>query len=803
MRLAALPRRIRRWPTGSTAIRRPADGRDVRPGHAASGRCTVWSGRAGEIALGKVDDADGGVSEAWTGPQVAWKMARGRVGSFGGKVLNAWWAWIPLSVVFFLGLVDRRRLRSWHTLDLLALAVVRGLALVLQPGRGLRERAARRAAACVPRSSAPSWIGFRGRAAQPGALAGPCGCSRPRPSSSAGLRIGLNVETPRGVIDVGYAGVIGADRILDGQAPYGHMPVEERCAPAGLPTPTARSATGSRRTAAASRPTRAATPTARSPTSPTCPPSLLRLVGQVGFAARCPRDGDRVRPARRARPPPRRPALRRDARWAVALAFGWVAFPFTAYALNANTNDAIMPAILVWGFWLSHLGLRARRGGGAGRLDEVRRAPAGAALAHVPGRLPPPRRRCEFAAAFVVATAGRVLDPPARAEPRRGGAHLRRPHARVPARPRLAVLALGLGPVPRARDPRPLRRSAGAAGRRARAGRRRRRGPAAQGAARARRPERCRARRLRAHADALVVPLHPVVPALRPARALPARRDRTVAEPARADRSGLSWLGGCVPVAVLAWSRRRLLAVGFAWTSRASRRSPTRPSTGATASRSPAARCPTATSASSTRRGRSCRSFSPRSSPTTGRLRHRLPGADGLALAARCRADRALARRARSLDRQRSALSVAAFLAGVALLGPFVLTRFDLFAAALTLAASAPSSTGRDRLGPVLLGVAIATKIYPAVLLPLLVAGPGGARAARRRSTALALDRRHGARCLPPVRSSSRPRASPGASGVSSGGRCRSRASARPSCLRSTTPPGCRSAGRPARARRT
>jgi hypothetical protein len=29
-----------------------------------------------------------------------------------------------------------------------------------------------------------------------------------------------------------------------------------------------------------------------------------------------------------------------------------VAYPFTAYTLDANTNDAIMPAALVWGFWL-------------------------------------------------------------------------------------------------------------------------------------------------------------------------------------------------------------------------------------------------------------------------------------------------------------------------------------------------------------------------------------------------------------------------------------------------------------------
>jgi hypothetical protein len=37
----------------------------------------------------------------------------------------------------------------------------------------------------------------------------------------------------------------------------------------------------------------------------------------------------------------------------VALAFGWLAFPFTAYALNSNSNDSIMPAFLVWGFLLS------------------------------------------------------------------------------------------------------------------------------------------------------------------------------------------------------------------------------------------------------------------------------------------------------------------------------------------------------------------------------------------------------------------------------------------------------------------
>src|SRR5437867_8830141 len=34
----------------------------------------IWWGAAGEIATGKIDDRSGAVVEAWTGPQVAWKM---------------------------------------------------------------------------------------------------------------------------------------------------------------------------------------------------------------------------------------------------------------------------------------------------------------------------------------------------------------------------------------------------------------------------------------------------------------------------------------------------------------------------------------------------------------------------------------------------------------------------------------------------------------------------------------------------------------------------------------------------------
>jgi hypothetical protein len=34
------------------------------------------------------------------------------------------------------------------------------------------------------------------------------------------------------------------------------------------------------------------------------------------------------------------------------LAFAWAAYPFTQYVSNSNSNDAIMPALLVWGLWL-------------------------------------------------------------------------------------------------------------------------------------------------------------------------------------------------------------------------------------------------------------------------------------------------------------------------------------------------------------------------------------------------------------------------------------------------------------------
>jgi hypothetical protein len=169
-----------------------------------------------------------------------------------------------------------------------------------------------------------------------------------------GFRIGLNVETPRGVIDVGLAGVAGASRILDGQAPYGNMPRrDEELEPCGRPDTD-----GNVRD--------------RVQTNGRCETAIERgdTYGPVSYLAYVPATLAFGWSGRwDSLPAARATSIAFDvlvvaalaliglrfggARLAVALAFGWCAFPFTAYALNANTNDAIMPAFLVLGFWLA------------------------------------------------------------------------------------------------------------------------------------------------------------------------------------------------------------------------------------------------------------------------------------------------------------------------------------------------------------------------------------------------------------------------------------------------------------------
>ena len=171
-----------------------------------------------------VDPYSGRVTEAWTGPQVAWGMARGYPGAFGRSV-NSPWIWVTLCVLFVVPFLDvRRPLRLLH-LDLLMLVgfsvslaffndanLGLSVPLVVRPAR-LSRRAAR-----VHRP-APRRRGRRSR----------CGCSIPWQALAlltlflVGLRIGLNMIDGN-VIDVGYAGVIGADKLAHGRELYGAFP---------------------------------------------------------------------------------------------------------------------------------------------------------------------------------------------------------------------------------------------------------------------------------------------------------------------------------------------------------------------------------------------------------------------------------------------------------------------------------------------------------------------------------------------------------------------------------------------------
>lgn len=70
----------------------------------------------------------------------------------------------------------------------------------------------------------------------------------------------------------------------------------------------------------------------------------------------------------------------------------------------------------------------------------------------------------------------------------------------------------------------------------------------------------------------------------------------------------------------------------------------------------------------------------------------------------------------------RLALGLSPVAVAPIILGSLLLTRFDLYPAALSAVAVALLLAGRDRLGSGAVGLAIATKLYPAVLVPLAVA---------------------------------------------------------------------------------
>ena len=314
----------------------------------------VWSSLpdAGQIVEAKVEDSTGRVTEAWTGPQVAWKMARGYRGAF-GRAINDAWIWLLFSAVFLLGLADFRRLVSVRNLDLLVLLsfgfslyyfnhgrIFTAMPLIYPPLLYLLGRLiwiARRGRGSVGRPLWPAWVLLAGTV------------------FLMGFRVGLNVEASN-VIDVGLAGIDGAQRIAgEGESPYGHMPTDD-----GKACGAADSDGYVRE---------------HIQTNGRCESSNGRgdTYGPVSYLAYVPAyelvgfDGkwNGGSSTWSGLPAAHLAALIWDALAVLGLgllglrfggrllgttlAFAWASYPFTQYVSNSNSNDAIMPALLIWG----------------------------------------------------------------------------------------------------------------------------------------------------------------------------------------------------------------------------------------------------------------------------------------------------------------------------------------------------------------------------------------------------------------------------------------------------------------------
>jgi len=309
----------------------------------------LWWGAAGEIAEGTVDDASGVVLTAWTGPQVAWGMARGVKGAFGGVKINSPWVWGAFCLVFLLGLGDLRRPLSLRNLDLV---------MLLSPTASLWFFNHGDVFTAVPLIyPALVWVVLRG------VYIGVTGRGSPTRSLwpvwvllagavfLAGFRVGLNVEASN-VIDVGYSGVIGGERIATGQAPWGNFPIEgnlKACGPADASGEIRDRIQTNGRCEAANAQGDTYGPVAYEVYVPgywlfgwsgkwdSLPAAhftaiAFDLLSMLGLWLVGRRFG--------------------GPRLAATLAFAWAAYPFTQYASNSNTDDAVMPCLLIFGFWL-------------------------------------------------------------------------------------------------------------------------------------------------------------------------------------------------------------------------------------------------------------------------------------------------------------------------------------------------------------------------------------------------------------------------------------------------------------------
>jgi hypothetical protein len=340
-----------------------------------------------EIAQVIIDDLSGQVLEQWTGFQVAWTMARGYPGAFGRHV-NSLYVWLPLCVLFLLPFWNFRRPFSLLHLDLLVLLsfsvslayfnhahIYASVPLAYPPLLYLLAR-------MLALLRRPREAGTAGRQERPLRLLVPASWLAVAVVFLIGFRVALNV-TDSNVIDVGYAGVIGADRIVHGKPLYGNYPSDnehgDTYGPVNyevyVPFREAFGWSGTWDDLPASH--------AAAIFFDLLAVGLLFLIG------------------RRMRGPT----------LGIALAYAWVSFPFTLFALESNSNDTLVGALVLAAVLAASyrsLVAGAARGALSALAGLTKFAPLALAplLATDALRSVPPRRRPLMCALFVLGFAG-------------------------------------------------------------------------------------------------------------------------------------------------------------------------------------------------------------------------------------------------------------------------------------------------------------------------------------------------------------------------------------------------------------
>jgi hypothetical protein len=330
-----------------------------------------------EVAQVYVDSTSGAVLEAYHDYKVAWTMARGYPGAF-GRVVNSPIVWIPLAVLFVVPFVHPRRWRRMLHLDLLVLSAF-SISLACFNAAEISWSVPLVYPLLAYLLGRMLWIGLRGRDAEaqarrPLELLVPVSWLAIAVVFLLGFRVALNV-TRSNVVDVGYAGVIGADRFADGRALYGAFPKDNQYGDTYGPV-----------VYLAYVPFEQAVPwTGRWDDLPAA--HAAAIVFDLLACLLCFLVGRRVRG----------PDL------GVVLAYAWVTFPFTLYASMTNSNDALVAVLVLAALWAA--GRPAARGALVALAGLTKFAPL--VLAPLFAMHPRPRRRslAWFAVGFVVATA--------------------------------------------------------------------------------------------------------------------------------------------------------------------------------------------------------------------------------------------------------------------------------------------------------------------------------------------------------------------------------------------------------------